>query len=155
MGQQGVSQVSAKAVALQFLKIRLRSITELKEKLAVKGFSKGIIETSINELIASGLLDDRAFTKSWINYRLARPFGFRRIKQELRAKGIEQEIIEEISAGFEGKYQPEKVALELAQRRWQRLPDIAPEKKKKRVLGFLLRRGFEMDIAMKVLKKIL
>ena len=32
---------------------------------------------------------------------------------------------------------PEKTALELAQRRWQRLPDIDPVKEeKKRVIGF-------------------
>ena len=52
--------------------------------------------------MASGLLDDRAFTKSWINYRLARPFGFRRIIQELKAKGIDQEIIEQAVAEVEG-----------------------------------------------------
>ena len=48
-------------------------------------------------------------------------------------------------------YSPETVALELARRRWQRLPAIDLEKKKKRVMDFLLRRGFESDIVMKVL----
>lgn len=145
--------ISVKAAALRFLKIRPRSIGELKEKLGGKGFSETEIETTIHDLTASGLLDDRAFTKSWINYRLARPFGFRRIMQELKAKGVDQELIEQAVAEVEG-YSPETVALELAQRRWQRLPNIDPLKKKKRVLDFLLRRGFEAAIAMKVLKKL-
>ena len=145
---------SAKAAALRFLKIRPRSIVELKEKLEIKGFSEIEVETTIHDLIASGLLDDRAFTKSWINYRLARPFGFRRIILELKDKGVDHEIIEWALAEVQGSYNPDKVALELAQRRWQRLPDIDPIKKKKRVMDFLLRRGFEVDIVMRVLKKL-
>lgn len=145
---------SVKAAALRFLKIRPRSIGELKEKLEMKGFSSTEIETTVLDLKASGSLDDRAFTKSWINYRLARPFGFRRIIQELRAKGIDKETIEQAVTEIKGSYDPEKVVLDLAQRRWQRLPAIDPIKKKKRVLDFLLRRGFETGVAMKVLKKL-
>ena len=145
---------NAKAAALRFLKIRPRSIAELKEKLEVKGFSSTEIETTLLDLMASGLLDDRAFTKSWINYRLARPFGFRRIIQELKAKGIDQEIIEQAVAEVQGSYDPQDVARQLAQRRWQRLPAIDPGKKKKRVLDFLLRRGFDADVSLKVIRKL-
>ena len=145
---------SVKAAALRFLKIRPRSIAELKEKLQIKGFSQTEIETTVLDLTASGLLDDRAFTKSWINYRLARPFGFRRIIQELKAKGIDPETVEQALAEIKDSYSPEDVALELAQRRWQRLPAIEPVKKKKRVLDFLLRRGFDADVAIRVLRKL-
>jgi len=144
---------SAKATALRFLKRSGRAASELKEKLEVKGFSSTEIETTVLDLMASGLLDDRAFTKSWINYRLARPFGFRRIIQELKAKGIDREIIEQAVAEIKGSVSLENVALELARRRWQRMPAIDPIKKKKRVSDFLLRRGFDADIVMKVLKQ--
>ncbi len=143
-----------KAAALRFLKIRPRSIAEMKEKLKVKGFSSAEIESTVVDLMASGLLDDRAFTKNWINYRLARPFGFRRIIQELKDKGIGQEMIRQAMAGLKGHYDPENVALELAQRRWERLPAVDPEKNRRKVLDFLLRRGFEEDIVMKVLKRL-
>ena len=145
---------TVKAAALRFLKIRPQSIVELREKLEGKGFPKEEIGSLINELIASGLLDDRAFTKSWINYRLARPFGFKRIIQELKLKGIDQEIIGQAIAETDESYSPERVALDLAQRRWQRLPGIEDQKKRKRVLDFLLRRGFEADLALKILKKL-
>jgi len=145
---------SVKSAALKFLKIRPRSITELKEKLEIKGFSHAEIETTANDLIASGLLDDRAFTKSWINYRLARPFGFRRIIQELKHKGIDQQIIDQAIKEIDDQYDPEKIAVEIAKRRWQRLPDIGADKKKKRVMDFLLRRGFEADIVLKILRNL-
>ncbi|MBF0503737.1 MAG: regulatory protein RecX [Candidatus Omnitrophica bacterium] len=146
--------LSVKSAALRFLKIRPQSIAELREKLKLKGFSMTDIETAVLELTASGLLDDRAFTKSWINYRLARPFGFRRIIQELKSKGIDPLTIEQAVAEIKDSYNADKTALELARRRWQRLPAIDPLKKKKRVLDFLLRRGFEADVAIRVIKKL-
>jgi regulatory protein len=145
---------SAKAAALRFLKIRPRSIAELKEKLKVKGFSQEEIATTVLELMASGLLDDRAFTKSWINYRLARPFGFRRIMLELKDKGIDPQLIEESIAEARGGVQIDSVIEDLVRRRWQRLSAIDPLKKKKKVLDFLLRRGFEADAVIRVLEKI-
>ena len=145
---------NVKAAALRFLKSRPRSIGELKEKLKLKGFSRDEIETTVLDLTASGFLDDRAFTKSWIRYRLARPFGFRRIIAELKDKGIDQETIEQAITEVKGELNPESMAVDLAQRRWQRLPDLDPAKKKKRVMDFLLRRGFEADIVLKVLKKL-
>jgi len=146
--------LSVKASALRFLKIRPRSIAELREKLKLKNFSREEIEVTLNGLIASGLLDDRAFTKSWINYRLARPFGFRRIILELKAKGIDPNIIDAAIVEKKGGYSPELVAQDLANRRWQRFPALDPLKKKKRVMDFLLRRGFEIDLVMKVVKKL-
>ena len=66
----------------------------------------------------------------------------------------DQQILDEAVAEIKENYAPESVALELAQRRWQRLPAIDPLKKKKRVLDFLLRRGFDVNIVMKVIKKL-
>ena len=145
---------SAKAAALRFLKIRPRSIGELKKKLLIKGFSSAEIEATVLDLQASGLLDDRAFTKSWINYRLARPFGFRRIILELKEKGLDPQMIEQAVALASQGYSPQAAAAQLAQRRWQRLPAIDVGKKKKRILDFLLRRGFEADVALAVIRKL-
>ncbi|MDE2028476.1 MAG: regulatory protein RecX [Candidatus Omnitrophica bacterium] len=146
---------TAKTAALRYLKIRPRSVAELREKLEGKGFSAEEIGVTVSDLTATGLLDDRAFTKSWINYRLARPFGFRRIILELKNKGIDPEIIDQAVAEARENVSPEAAALDLAQRRWQRVPaGVELLKKKKRVLDFLLRRGFEPQIAIKVLKKL-
>ena len=146
--------VSARVAALRFLKIRPRSVGELKEKLKNKNFSREEIEATIEYLTEIKLLDDRAFTKSWIAYRLSRPFGFRRIYSELSSKGVAKEIIEEAIAQAKGQYAETDVILELARRRWSRLSGIDLQKKKKRVGDFLLRRGFPMDAVIKVLRKL-
>ena len=146
--------VSCRQSALRFLKIRPRSITELKEKLEIKGFQTQAIEETIGWLEQTKLLDDRAFTKSWIQYRLARPFGFRRIITELKAKGIDGAIIEESIAAIKPDTDETQMALELAKRRWQRLTGVEFIKKKKRIFDFLSRRGFAPDIIFKVLKQL-
>ena len=145
---------SARVAALRFLKIRPRSIAELKGKLKTKGFSFDEIEAAVVYLMDIGLLDDRAFTKSWIAYRLARPFGFRRICAELQQKGVAKDIIEEAITEAKGEYAEDKTVLDLALRRWERLSGIDPQKKKKRVFDFLVRRGYSMDAVIKVIKKL-
>jgi regulatory protein len=145
---------SIKAAALRFLKIRPRSSGELREKLLNKGFSSMEIEAAVRDLTASGLLNDRAFTKSWINYRLARPFGFKRIIQELTAKGVDGQLIAQAVDEIKANYAPQDAAMDIARRRWQKWPDVEPQKKKKRLADFLLRRGFESGTVMKVLRQL-
>jgi regulatory protein len=143
-----------RAAALRFLKIRPRSIFELREKLTGKKFEPQDIDEAIAYLQSIDLLNDRTFTASWIAYRLARPFGFRRIITELKAKGIAEEIIQESVTTAKGGYSEADAALGLGNRRAERLGGIDPQKRKKRVADYLLRRGFPMDVVMRVIKKV-
>ena len=146
--------VSCRQSALRFLKIRPRGIGELREKLERKKFEAHDIEQTLQWLQNIKLLNDRSFTKSWIQYRLARPFGFRRIIAELKDKDVADEIIEQAVAEAKEEYSGEDVALALAQKRWLKLSSIDPLKRKKRIHDFLLRRGFSITEVMKVLKKL-
>ena len=100
------------------------------------------------------MLNDRVLAGIWIRYRLARPFGFKRIITELKAKGIDEDLIAEAVGQAKEEYDEPDVILSLAKRRAERLVGIDPVKKKKRVFDFLLRRGFSVDMAMKAIKKI-
>ena len=140
--------------ALRFLKIRPRSIGELRSKLEIKGFEVKAINETVQWLEDHKLVDDRAFTKSWIQYRLARPFGFRRIIAELKTKGISEEIILEAVAKAQEEYSQEEAVMEVAKRRWERFASVDPQKRKKRIYDFLLRRGFSMGEVIKAIKKL-
>ncbi len=144
---------SVKASALRFLKIRPRSIEELRGKLAGKGFSEDEITATVDYLTDIKLLDDRSFTRSWIAYRLARPFGFRRIILELKEKGVPQDIIDEAIAEIKPQVSEADTIAEMAARRYERLRG-EPQQKKKRVLDYLARRGFELDAIYKAIKKL-
>ena len=143
-----------RAAALRSLKVRPRSIGELRDKLEAKKFEPQEISDTIEFLETINLLDDRAFTASWIQYRLARPFGFRRIITELKQKGVSDAIIAEAVANAKGGYDEADVVLELAERRAKRLSGIDPLKRKKRVFDYLVRRGYPIDIVIKTIKKL-
>ena len=144
----------AKISAFRLLKIRQRSVLELREKLAAKGIAKATVEETVAFLLEKKFLDDRAFAKAWIRYRQARPYGAQRIRMELRHKGIADEIIQEELGHAFGEYAEENVVLELARRRAARYRDIDPAKRKKRVFDFLARRGFGLDAINKAVRTL-
>ncbi len=146
--------VSCRAAGLRFLKLRPRSVKELEEKLKGKGFAAGAIQETIGYLKQARLLDDRVLTEGWIRYRMTRPFGFQRIIRELQEKGVEEGIITAAIARARSGYSEEDVAVSLAQRRAERLTGIDPVKKKKRILDFLVRRGFPIDIVDRIIKEV-
>lgn len=143
-----------RAAALRFLKIRPRSVQEMRTKLLKKNFAADEVEREIEYLKSIELLDDRAFSASWIRYRLARPFGFRRIITELKAKGIAEDIIAQAVSNAKGDYNEQETIEDVTSRRLERLSGIDPLKRKKRISDYLLRRGFSMDSVIKVIKKL-
>ena len=91
----------AREEALRFLTARARSIHEVAEKLKRRGFGAEVVEQVTAELQRLRLLDDRAFARDWIDAKLrSRPSGARRIHQELRQKGISEELVAEALAEF-------------------------------------------------------
>ena len=144
----------AKTIAFRSLKIRERSVLELREKLVLKKVPKDTIDQTIKFLLTKKFLDDRTFARNWIRYRRARPFGPKRIKLELRQKGVDDEIIaQELEDAFTG-FNQEEVVQELASRRAARYRDEDPIKRKRKVFDFLARRGFSLEMITKAIRKI-
>jgi regulatory protein len=150
----GTDLSKAKTSAFRFLKIRQRSVLELSQKLAAKGYEKATVEATVAFLLDKKFLDDHAFAKAWVRYRQARPYGPQRIRLELRQKGINEEFIKESLQEAFGDYAEDDVVLDLARRRAARYQGIDPVKRRKRVFDFLARRGFGLDVINKAMKKI-
>ena len=143
----------ARDYAFLLLKFRLRTEFELIQRLQKKKFS---VETA-NEVVAflkeKRFIDDNVFAKAWLNSRLKRPLGLRRIKQELRQKGIDKAVIETEIGKVKG-YSEAETVLELAKERLGKLKTIEPVKAKRRVYEFLLRRGFSPEVVIDVLNQL-
>ena len=82
----------ARATAL--LARREHSEHELSLKLTQKGHPLGEIRAVLADLKVHGLLSDERFTESLVNSRRERGYGPLRISQDLRSKGVAQELIE-------------------------------------------------------------
>jgi len=142
----------AKQYCFLLLKFRMRSVKEIFERLRSKKFDDEVIGRTISFLKQKGLLDDAAFARAWIESRISKPLGFARLKRELIAKGIDVKIIDKTIAELKNNYSEEAVVLELAKERLAKSHDAPPEKAKKRLYGYLLRRGFSPGIVIEVLE---
>jgi len=144
----------AKNYAFLLLKFRPRSEKEIYQRLKKKKFDDRIIKETIAFLKDKDFINDNYFAKAWVESRLKRPLGLRRIKQELRIKGIGKEIIDSQIDEIKKNYSEEDIVAEIARERFNRLKNIEPEKAKRRLYAYLLRRGFSPEIVIDVINKL-
>ncbi|MEI6831447.1 MAG: regulatory protein RecX [Candidatus Omnitrophota bacterium] len=144
----------AKEYSFLLLKFRLRSEKELASRLRQKKFSEAIIQVTLNFLKDKQFIDDQIFAQGWVAFRLKRPFGLRRIRQELVQKGLDKEIIEVTLAQAKEDYDEGTIVRKLAKQRLCRLKGVEPLKAKARLYAYLIRRGFAMDIVGEVVNKL-
>jgi len=136
------------------LKFRLRSEKELYQRLKRKKFAEEIIRETILFLKDKGFIDDKSFTKTWIESRLKRPLGLRRIRQELNLKGIAKETIDSQIIEAKNNYCEEDIVRKVAQERLGYLKGIEPSVAKRRLYSYLLRRGFSPEIVVDAITQL-
>ncbi|MFA6378589.1 MAG: regulatory protein RecX [Candidatus Omnitrophota bacterium] len=139
-----------KQYCFRLLKIRSRSIKELEERLRQRRVSLEAIKNVVTYLGDLGLLDDVKFAHDWMNWRIANGYGKHRIIAELKQKGILDTIIAETIDETLVGYDEERVARDLAQKRIKRYKDLEKAVLQRRIYGFLLRKGFSQNIALRI-----
>ena len=144
----------AKNYAFLLLKFRPRSINEIETRLKEKGYTHQAVKETLDFLKEKKFLDDDYFAKGWIEWRLKKPFGFRRIRQELQLKGVGQEIVESNIDSLKENYSEEKIVRLLAAERMKRLKTIEPKKAKSRIFSWLLRRGFSQGTVIDAVREL-
>ena len=88
----------------------------------------------------------------WVHSR-SRKYGASRIRQELRTKGIDEDIASEILEDLSEEDQLRQ-AVALAVKKIRSLQPSCEEKKwKQRITSFLVRRGYSWDLALKAFEE--
>ena len=96
--------------ALKSLKSRFKSSYELRKSLLDKAYPVELVDKAINKLTEQKYLDDRSFTKGYINNQIITSSkGPNRIMKDLSAKGIMNSIIQEEILVFNEDIQKEKI----------------------------------------------
>lgn len=149
------------------LNVRYRSEREIRDYLKQLSFkrkvkeqdelSEVVVEALIEKLKKRDLINDLRFAKEWIEARRkSKKKGVNALKAELFQKGIDREIVDEVLSNEETEELSEenlaKEALEKKIRVWKDLPQ--PEFKQKAV-QFLMRKGFNYDVAKQVVENSL
>jgi regulatory protein len=147
--------VRAKNSAYRYLTYRPRSKAELEAKLHDKEFEDSIVRQVISDLIRLGYVDDRQFARQWAQSRVRlRGFGRRRIAQELKNKGVDREIIQQTFAELFADDSEFETAKLTAQKKLATLKSVDYATRRRRLAGFLERKGFSFEIISRVLKEI-
>jgi regulatory protein len=143
----------AKGIALRMLTYRDRSKQEIRDKLEQKGISACVIEDVVTLLSDYGYLDDQAFAQRWaLSLLETKNWGFSRIGVALRGRGLARELVEETISQLREDYSEEETAFQIMKRRFSHFDlQEASSKEKRRVIGFLKRRGFSWDTISRVL----
>jgi len=151
-GERGFQKT--RGVVLRFLKLRSRSEQELRDKLTIRGFSTSIIEQTIQYCKDCGLINDSEFARQWTISRLKKPFGLKRIRIELKQKGIKGKIIDHAFSHTLRDYDEHVIVARLAKKQMAKYTGMDPSKIKPRVYGYLLRRGFNLETVTDIVKSL-
>lgn len=145
----------ARQAAYRLLARRARSVSELKGKLSERRFSPSVVRLTIEYLTTLGYLDDAAFARGRARYLMEnRPMGRRRLAWELAQKGVGKELAEEAVEEVWAGRSERSVALTLARRRMESYRGLPEAKAKRRLHGYLERRGFALDVIITVLREL-
>ena len=97
-------------VALKALNSRIRSIADLRQLLRRKEYPFEMVEKALDKLIRQGYLNDRSYTKSFINNQIITTNnGPYKIKKMLLDKGVEENIIDDEMISFTDSLQCSKI----------------------------------------------
>lgn len=87
----------AQEKALYLLEYRNYSKRELTEKIARTAASREAAQAAAGRMEELGLIDDRRFGEDYAKELFSRKgYGARRVAQELRRKGLDQELVQEL-----------------------------------------------------------
>jgi regulatory protein len=132
-----------RARALRLLARREHSRRELERKLSPHAGSSEVLDVLISELEAKNQLSEARFAEERAR-QLSRKYGAARIRQDLKSKGVGEELVERVSS--EGDLERARAILE----RKYRQPATTREERAKR-MRFLQSRGFSSDIIFSLL----
>ena len=144
----------ARQYAFLLLKFRPRSSKEISQRLKKKNFDHKTIKEITSYLEEKGFLNDREFAWAWVESRIKRGFGFKRIRRELGLKGIEKQIIDSQIQEIKKSYSEEDTLTRLAEERWHKLRGTPPQKAKQRLFGYLVRRGFSPELIIEAVNNL-
>jgi len=137
------SAAELKARALRLLARREHSRDELARKLSPHAESQETLQAVLDLLVAKKLLSNERFAEVRTHW-LARKYGAAKIRQDLKAKGVEDELVARVCADGEiGR------ASAILKRKY-REPATTREERAKRA-RFLQSRGFSYDTIRRLL----
>ena len=141
--------------AVSLLAARARSSGEIRQKLRLRRYMDDTIEMVEYKLEKEKLLDDKAFAREWAASCARRQMGKSRIVQELRRKGISQELCGQALEELDGD-EGDAAAVALAAKLLRRYGNETDQRKAMgKLLAAMARRGYGYEEARRAVEAAL
>jgi len=135
---------AAERAALRALARRAHARLDLQRRLVKKQHPPAAVEAALERLTIRGLLDDQRFAEQYAALRATRGRGPARLLRDLQAQGVERRMAEHAvrRALEEEGIDPGLEARAVAAKRARQLAGLPVPVRKRRLLAFLVRRGY-------------
>ena len=137
MNDNDFQQINQKA--LRYLSYREHSRLELEQKL--QDFDPDLVDAVLDDLAARDYQSDKRFAESYTRYRIHKGYGERYIRQVLKQRGVQNDIITHVLADYQHTWF--ELVVEVQQKRFQTLPNNPKAYAKQ--MRFLQYRGFSSE----------
>lgn len=145
----------AKRIVLRKLAAAPRSRAQLAEALAGKEIPEPVAEAVLDRMEAVGLVDDEALAEMVVRSASAsRGLARRSLAEELRKRGVSDEIAEEALAPVDDVMERDS-ARRLVDKKLRTMNGLGVDVKRRRLAGMLGRKGYPAGIAYPVISEAL
>jgi regulatory protein len=153
LGPEADPESVARTILLNQLTGRARTRSELATKLRERDVPDDIATRLLDRFEEVGLVDDAAFARDWVEQRQSgRGLAKRALAQELRRKGIDDEVAQEALDEIEPDDEVE-AARALVRAKLRSVRTLDRDKAVRRLVGMLARKGHSSGVAFRVVKK--
>lgn len=148
----------ARKILLDLLAVKARSRKELADKLASRNVPDDVARGVLDRFVEVGLIDDRAFARSWVESRRSvgsgggKGLARRALAQELRRKGIDDETAREALDEVEPDDEEESARL-LVRKKLRSMHGLDQTTATRRLAGMLARKGYPAGVAFAVVRE--
>jgi regulatory protein len=143
--------------ALDLLALRARSVRELRRHLLRKGELEPHVDAAIARLTTLGLLDDAAYARQFARAKAMGPgFSKRRLQAELARRGVARDVADAAVADVlaDDEVDAEAILDRVAEKKLRTLAKLDPDTRRRRLYGFLARRGYDPDDIRRVMDRV-
>jgi regulatory protein len=156
---QADARERAYQMAVNLISYRPRSSKEIIDKLTRKGFPHELALVVVDRLRELELLNDLNFARMFVRDKLlGKPMGKALLRRKLLEKGIAFQISERVLKEYVTEEDEQKAAEALATRKMRvsrtKFSALDPIARRKRLIDYLLSRGFSQDIAYKTARSM-
>lgn len=129
---------------------------DLERRMVRKGHGPEAAAAALDRAVAAGLIDDQAFAREYASAKAGRGRGPARLMRDLMAMGVAPHLAQPaVDSAWAERTESDDPTRALAAKRARQLGNLPRPVKRRRVLAFLARRGFQGDEVRRLVTQVL